>query len=240
MKIRKPGHFAAGLSAAALMLAAPAMAAEKPAPMPQDRAAQVVLTRAEARARAEAGFDKLDVNHDGKLDKADHDARHLARINAHFDALDTNHDGTISREEFVAAHTAPHGPGMEHAMEHGMHPGMDPDTEHGRAEHPMERAMVLFDVLRQADPQHTGSVTRQAFVDAALKLFDEADTNHDGKLTRAEGRAAFRRHHPRMGRHMGPHGGHQHDGHGFGPDGRPGPDADDMPPPPPPPPAHQH
>jgi hypothetical protein len=74
----------------------------------------------------------------------------------------------------------------------------------------MAEGMMLMEVGKLADPQHTGTITRQAFVDAALKLFDEADANHDGKLTRAERRAAFMQHHPRMGHrfgHGGPEGG---------------------------------
>jgi Ca2+-binding EF-hand superfamily protein len=97
----------------------------------EDRGAEVVMTRAEAKTRAETAFDKLDVNHDGKLDKADREARHLARINAHFDALDTNHDGSISRDEFLAAHTGPKAPEMDHDMgAPGEHP--DGPPPHGR------------------------------------------------------------------------------------------------------------
>jgi hypothetical protein len=66
---------------------------------------------------------------------------------------------------------------------------------------------VLHEALRDKD----GAVTRAAY-DAAVKAqFDKADTNHDGKLTREELRAAF-----------------GHGGHRWGPRGMEG-----HPPPPP-------
>ena len=49
----------------------------------------------------------------------------------------------------------------------------------------------MFDILRTADPEHTGSITKEAFVTAALKLFDEADANKDGKVTPDELRRFF-------------------------------------------------
>ena len=58
--------------------------------------------------------------------------------------------------------------------------------------------MMLAGILmHMADPGHSGTVTRDGFIGAALKLFDEADTNHDGVMTGEEraaerGRIAFR------------------------------------------------
>jgi hypothetical protein len=71
-------------------------------------------------------------------------------------------------------------------------------------------------ILQRADPGHTGTVTRDAFIAAALSLFDQADTNHDGTLTPEEHRAAAQAIRQQMRAHMEQHG---------GPDG-------DMPPPP--------
>ena len=175
-----------------------------------------VLTRAEAQANAGRAFDRLDVNHDGKLDAADR----AARFNSIFDRIDTNHDGQISRDEFLAAHEHLRGMmGPEHEAMGPQHMGpghMDPggpppfggpevmdhdqwghgDGHHTKWDHAKwgqgpKDAMLVFAILRRADPQHSGTVTREAFVNAALGLFDAADTNHDGKLTGAERKAAW-------------------------------------------------
>lgn len=217
-----------GISALALALAGAAIAAEAPMHHGMDK----TMTRAEAKAHAEEAFAKLDVNHDGKLDKADR----TARIAAHFDAIDTNHDGTISRDEFIAAHEAmgrhmhgegrpdmaPPGTGAEGRGPHGM-------GEHGKwrprmgqmAMHGARMAMVM-EILHLADPNHTGTVTKDAFVAAALTLFDKADTNHDGKVTPDERKAAFAKQRADMRAEFAKHGGMMH--HGMG---------GDMPPPPP-------
>lgn len=49
-----------------------------------------------AQKRAEQAFGRMDVNGDGFLDAADHDA--------HFDKMDRDHNGAISREEWRAFH----------------------------------------------------------------------------------------------------------------------------------------
>lgn len=208
-----------GISAIALALAGAAIAAEAPTP---PAAPDKVLTRAEAKTRAEEAFAKLDINHDGKLDKADR----TARIGEHFDKIDTNHDGTISRDEFIAAHEAmrpgqpdmpppPPGAGPDRGPDGAPGHGHPPRPPHGR----FGGAPMVFEILRLADPGHTGTITKDAFVAASLKLFDEADTNHDGKVTPEERRAAFARQHPEWGR-RGPgehHRGPGHDGDHDGP-----------------------
>ena len=179
------------------------------------------LTRAEAQAKAEKLFDRLDANHDGKLDAADR----AAQLSAHFDMIDTNHDGQISRDEFLAAHMrGMMGPGHDGmGPEHGGHdrdhadrdhddhdhrgPGMGmmggEKEGHGEWGHSPRHALLLFAILHRADPQHTGTVSREAFVNAALSMFDQADANHDGKLTEAERKAAWAaaREHMRHGEH---------------------------------------
>ena len=173
------------------------------------------LTRTQAQADAGKLFDRLDVNHDGKIDAADR----TARIDAMFDKLDTNHDGMISRDEFRAAHE--HGPAMGMAMDgagdHGWRRGDDagvpptggpppgqPHPGQGRRQghdgwrgHQGHGMMLAGIIMHMADPNHSGSITRDAFVGASLKLFDEADTNHDGVVTGEEraaerGRLAYR------------------------------------------------
>lgn len=134
-------------------------------------------TWADAKAKADKAWTRLDVNGDGKLDQADRDAKMVAM----FDRIDANHDGTISKDEFLAHHRtmmggARGGSGM---MGHG--PGA---------------------MLAMADTNHDGTITRAEY-DASVKaMFDKADANHDGKVTREERRAAFMQMHRRDGESM--------------------------------------
>jgi hypothetical protein len=146
-------------------------------------------------AQADALWQRMDVNKDGRIDQADRDAR----LGQRFDAIDTNHDGMISRDEFVAHHRAMK-PGTMH---HGMPPMADRDREalpppppgeggprpdgprpHDHRGPPPMGLAGLGPVLHEALRDKDGAVTRAAY-DAAVKAqFDKADTNHDGKLTR--------------------------------------------------------
>jgi hypothetical protein len=145
------------------------------------------ITRAQAQAKASAMFDRLDLNHDGKLDQADRDLG----IQQRFDCIDTNHDGQISREEFAAAQTrGPAGPGRGHgaAGQSGAGGKCGPGGwgARGKGHGPMGQGGMM----RMADANHDGVITKDEFVSAALKRFDAADTNHDGKLTPQERQAA--------------------------------------------------
>lgn len=187
------------------------------------------MTWAEMQAKAGTMFDRMDVNHDGVINQADRDARKLEM----FDKIDTNHDGMISKDEFLAAkrpdRPGPDAPRMAGAGGPGMTgpggPGGPGMAGPGRGRHshgmrggPDGMGMML---MRMADANKDGSVTRAEF-DAAVKAhFDEVDTNHDGKITRAERMAAHQKMRAEMRAKMGknaPAG---------APDG-------DMPPPPPP------
>ena len=101
--------FAIGLSAAALAIGGIAVAQAPDTPPPpledgfhMDANGDGTVTRAEAQAAAEALFTKLDVNKDGKLDKADREARRAQMREDMFKRLDTNGDGVISKAEFLA------------------------------------------------------------------------------------------------------------------------------------------
>ena len=86
------------------------------------------------------------------------------------------------RAEFAEAHE--HVMGAGHGdMEHPGMAGGHEDGDMSHMGHGGERAGLVMLILLRADPGHTGVVTRDAFVRAALSLFDQADTNHDGILT---------------------------------------------------------
>lgn len=192
-----------GISALALGLAGVAYAADE---MPGDPLGDKTVTKAEFLAKGAAMFDKMDVNHDGKLDAADR----AAHEGAMFNQLDTDHNGSLSKAEFAAAHQrGPEGAGGK-GMRHG-----GPEGEHGG-----HMGMMM---MRMADTNNDGAVTRDEFAAAQAKHFDMMDTNHDGQLTQAERKAA----HDKMKAMGGKRGGMRHGDHGDMPMG-------DMPPPPPP------
>jgi Ca2+-binding EF-hand superfamily protein len=175
------------LIAGAASVAAGGVACAQSAPAPA-QAPQHELTRAAVEQRAGQMFDRLDANHDGKLDQADRDARQKAR----FDRLDTNHDGQVSYAEFTAAraqfaqarkdrvakaeaHRGAHGQAAEHRMT--MRGGF-----RGRGG-PMA-------MMRIADADKDGTITKAEFVNAALQRFARLDANHDGTVTADEAKAA--------------------------------------------------
>lgn len=198
-----------GIALAVLATSSLAIAAQTMTPPPPD------VPFAEIKADADKLWDRLDANHDGRIDETDRDARVLER----FAQWDTNHDGMVSKDEFLAhihareaEHKAhdhrgpppPGGPGDDMGPGHG--PMGDMGPHHGGH---MMGMMIIGPAMHEA--RKDGAITRAAF-DAAIKArFDQIDTNHDGKLSRDEMRAA--RPHGDWGR------GH---GHGRG----------DMPPPP--------
>jgi len=168
------------------------------------------ITRAEAQAKAAEMFGRLDVNGDGRTDAADR----TAAMGKRFDAMDANHDGMLSKQEFLDAHQKKTGQkrmgamaGPDHPAEHRMGRGMG----HGMG------AMRGMKMLRQADTNGDKAVSRDEFIAAALKRFEAADANHDGKLTPEERRTAMRQ---MMGHH------------GSAGMGRMDHDMGDMPPPP--------
>ena len=130
------------------------------------------VTKAEFMSKHGEMFDKMDTNRDGKLDKADR-AAHMAQ---RFDTVDTDHNGSLSRAEFDAAHahgpesddTAPDGKRMHHGGGHGM-------------------GMMM---VRMADTNKDGSVTRAEFLAGAGQHFGMMDANKDGSLSAAERKAA--------------------------------------------------
>jgi Ca2+-binding EF-hand superfamily protein len=208
-------------SAAVLLTAATALYAVYPAfaEPGRDPMGGGTETWADAKAKADKMWMRLDVNKDGVLNAADREAK-LAEM---FDMIDANHDGAISKAEFMEHHKKMMEGGWKDAK------GRDGDTPPGAGMAMMmgPGAHVMREMAEKADTNHDDTITRAEF-DAAVKArFDAADTNHDGKLTPAERRSAWmsmRKDHGGWGRGM------RH-GHGMG-GGMGG--MDDMPPPPPP------
>lgn len=161
------------LSAAALAIGGVAYAAPGGAGG-FDRDAPV--TRAQAETRANAMFDRMDVNKDGKLDSADREARKGQR----FDRMDANKDGSISREEFLAKRERPAGTQAKPEGRDGKHWGK---RHHRGGGHGF--------MMKQADTNGDGAISKAEFVAAHLARFDASDANKDGTVTKEERRAAF-------------------------------------------------
>lgn len=150
--------------------------------MMADPMGNATVTRAEAQTKAAEMFARLDANRDGKIDRADREAARANRIGQHFDRMDTNKDGKLDRAEFMAGH------------QQGARMGSMADGKH----HGMRRGGGRM--MGGMDANADKALSRDEFVNGALKRFDAADANKDGKLTPEERRAAM---HGRMGERHG-------------------------------------
>ena len=192
----------AAATAALAMTATALIAAPGDAKRGPDANGDGVMTRAEVQAQVAERFAKADANGDGVLNEADK----AARTGQMFDKMDTDKNGSISRAEFVAAHSRMGGgehEGMEMGGDHKMagpkmgerDPGMG-----GRRMGPGGGGGGMM--LRMADTNNDGAVTRDEATAAALKHFDQMDANKDGQVTKAERQAAMQA----MGARMKAHG----------------------------------
>ncbi len=224
-------------SAAVLLAASTALYAVYPAfaEPGRDPMGEQDVTWADAKAKADELWTKLDVNKDGVLNEADREAK-LAEM---FDKIDTNHDGSISKAEFMEHHKKMMEGGWKGARGRDGAPGDMPPPPPGAGPNAGMGMMMapggrmLHEMAEKADANHDGTITRAEFDAAAKARFDAADTNHDGKLSAAERRAAWmamRAQHGGWGHGRGM-GGRGMGGRGMHPMG--GGDMGDMPPPPP-------
>jgi len=208
---------AAGSAAIAYAQSQPAPDAPRPGADGPGREFRQPLTRADAEKKVAERFAAVDLNHDGfvtrdelaaagrtQRDKmhAFMEARMKERRDGMFDRLDTNHDGSISREEFAAAAPPRPGPG-------GAGKGNGPDWRGPMDGHRMAGGPGGPDGPRkfpgrmggpalgehwfeQADANHDNKVTLAEAKASALVRFDKLDTNHDGTIEPEERRMAFR------------------------------------------------
>ena len=162
------------LIASAVALAAGGIAYAQQAPAPERE-----LTRAAVEQRSAQMFDRLDANHDGRLDQADRADRQKTR----FDRVDSNHDGSVSYTEFTAMHARLDGARQERAGRRGGH--RMAARAFGRG-----RFAGRGGMLRLADADKDGAITKAELQSAALARFDRLDANKDGTVTADEAKAA--------------------------------------------------
>lgn len=100
---------------------------------------------------------------------------------AALDKADANHDGYVTRDEFETSRTA------QFARLDRNNDGVVSLSEFPRlAKSHRPKARTLKAVIQYADRDGDGRVTRAEFVDGPAPLFDRADGDHDGRLSRDE------------------------------------------------------
>ncbi len=171
--------------------------AQAPADAPGPHRAARPITRAVFLKHVEDRFARLDVNHDGYIDRGEAGVPADAGAgrprgprggdpNASFDRMDANHDGSISRSEYLAYRSrGPRAAGAK-AM------GPDGSARPRRGSLGWGFTGRWFD---RVDADRDGRVSLAEAQRAAAALFDRLDTNHDGLLSpdeRAAAREGFR------------------------------------------------
>lgn len=223
-------HLITGLAVAAVALPVFASAQTPSATPPGHHAAPgKSITRADVSQKVQQHFARLDTDRDGFITKAEADAAREMRRSyrdqrmdkrgpAIFDRLDTNKDGVVTRAEaepFFAnrqvdiAHVEPgdtkprrnwdalvsrHDANKDGAISRA-------EFEAGRAQHAqklgqrhpaagMHHAGVGGPMFDEADSNSDGRVSLEEANAAALAHFDAADTDRDGIVSRSEMRQA--------------------------------------------------
>ena len=167
--------------------------------------------------RSDAPHDMLraDTDGDGRVSRAEAEAAGSKKSTEWFDKLDTNKDGSISRQEYMSAKpeirheshvfvmrdgeapvevgAASHVPGTPEgpARVTILQDGAPPLEMNSRPGEPGAKGIRMHGMrmgmhgrmFEEADANHDGKVSQQEMTDLALKHFDSADANHDGKLT---------------------------------------------------------
>jgi len=110
------------------------------------------------KAGADAQFDMMDSNHDGKV-SAD---EHAAGAKRMFDTMDANHDGKVTAAEMDAAQPRIAG------------------HKAGQGE------MSSADKIKVVDTDGDGVLTAEEHAAGSRAMFERMDTNKDGMLSKAE------------------------------------------------------
>lgn len=139
-----------------------------------------VITRAEAQNAANAAFDRMDANKDGKLDKVDRDLQRTAMREKAFSRLDTDNSGSISKAEYLAVRGAKDGDAKR--------PGASGKMGQGEMGHARFRGHGGG--MMHADADKNGSISKAEFTTAAMTRFDAMDSNKDGQVSADERKAA--------------------------------------------------
>jgi len=105
-----------------------------------------------------------------------------------FDSVDTNGDGIITREEFLAGRER-----LFARLDRNGDGYIDNQDMSGRLAGRQKAQDRLAELVTRLDKDGDGRVSKTEFVDGATPLFDRADTDHNGQLSREEVAAAKQR-----------------------------------------------
>ncbi len=98
-----------------------------------------------------------------------------------FDAADTNGDGVITRKEFLAARAS-----AFVRLDRNGDGYIDKDDLPSRLVGRGNAQQRLTQLVTQLDKDGDGRVSKAEFVEGPTPLFDRADTDHNGELSRDE------------------------------------------------------
>jgi EF hand len=140
------------------------------------------VTKAEALAKADEMFAKMDVNKDGTLNQADR----AAKVKERFATLDTDKNGAITEAEFAAAHEARVAKREDRREMRGERKGGGHKGHRMGGRGGMGGGMKM---LALADANGDKSVSKAEFRTAAEVRFVKADTNNDGTISAEERKA---------------------------------------------------
>lgn len=146
------------------------------------------ITRADAEARAERQFTRMDANDDGVISEADREARQRAR----FDRADADGDGAISFDEFTAIRENRAERRNERRGERAERRGRRGGERMAMRGHRRggQGGPGLAGLLRQnADSDGDGAINQAEFTAAALTRFERQDSDGDGTVTADERRS---------------------------------------------------
>jgi len=168
------------LYAGIMVLSVTCAAALHAAPVKADSDGNLIITKAEAIAAADARFAKIDVNGDGTLNAADRTAM-MAKL---FVMMDSDKNGAISQSEFMAAHEA----GAErraYRRERRMErigASMREGRQRGR--------FGAIPMIARADTNGDKAVSQAEYRAAIEARFSKADANQDESISIEERQAA--------------------------------------------------